>query len=521
VVLFRPYDLHIDSRAKKIALSLARLGYRVTVLALAKDGVARIARLGPVHVELVPVEFRVRDANARHRNARRAWRPKVAPVGEEVAARRLRAKVRQRELLAQHSRADEGLSGAVKIPVAACFAVRRSAVSANQRLLTGRVKLQNAVNRQLRRGWRLYDAQVKKVRLGSSWRRWLPEVYDYEIAFSGRLAALEPDIIHVHDPKVLGVVSGVAQRLRARRRDVKVVYDARENFAGLPEKEWGSPRYHQTIVSLEEDHIRQVDRVITVSEPIAEVLQRRFALLKRPGVVLNVPVGVSRQLVPGTTVREVVNIERDVPLVVYAGGLSHARGADVLVRAIGMLPGVHLAIVTVPYPHPMAPGLLELAEHVGAKGRVHVLPPVETAELIPFLASATIGVHPMPGGSPNHEMALPNKLFEYLHAGLPLVVSDAGEIARFVMSNRVGESFRSGDHGDLARALTTVLASQDRYIEPERRRELVRRYSMQGQEEELRSIYAELAPPPVHTDPAWDFPALDLELDPLPEPGAF
>jgi glycosyltransferase involved in cell wall biosynthesis len=126
----------------------------------------------------------------------------------------------------------------------------------------------------------------------------------------------------------------------------------------------------------------------------------------------------------------------------------------------------------------------------------------------------------MPGGSPNHEMALPNKLFEYLHAGLPLVVSDAGEIARFVMSNRVGESVRSGDHADRARTLTTVLANHDRYVEPVRRRELVRRYSMQGQEEELRSIYAEMAPPPGHTEPVWDFPALDLELGPLPEYGS-
>ena len=520
VVLFRPYDLHVDSRAKKIALSLARIGYRVTVLALAKDGKAPIGTLGPVHVELVPVAFRVRDANARRRNARRTWRPRIAPVAEEVTARRLRAKVRRRELLAQQVHASERLPDTFRMPVTAWFAGWRSADLANQQLLTGRVKLQSAVNRQMRRGWRLYDVQIKKVRLGSSWRRWLPEVYDYELAFSGRLAELEPDVIHVHDPKVLGIVTGVAQRLRSRGLDVKVVYDARENFAGLPEKEWGSPRYHQTIVSLEADHIRQVNRVMTVSEPIAEDLQRRFRLPERPGVVLNLPVGLSKQPVLMTTVREAVSIDRDIPLVVYSGGLSHARGADVLVRAMALLPDVHLAMVTVPYPHPMTPGLLGLAEQIGAHGRVHVLPPVETTELIPFLASATVGVHPMPGGSPNHEMAVPNKLFEYLHAGLPLVVSDAMEMARFVRSNGVGESFRSGDHRDLARALTTVLAHRDRYVEPERRHELVRRYSWQCQEGELRSIYAAVAPPPVHLDPAWDFPALDLELHPLPEPGA-
>jgi glycosyltransferase involved in cell wall biosynthesis len=519
VVLFRPYDLQVDSRAKKIAQSLARLGYRVTVLALAKDGAARVARLGPVHVELVPVAFRVRDANAQRRNVRRAWRPKVAPVADEITARRLRARVRRRELLAQRIRAGDRVPGALTLLVAAWFAGRRSAVSGSQRLLTGRLKLQNAVNHQIRRGWRLYDTQVKKVRLGSSWRRWLPEVYDYEIAFSGRLAELEPDIIHVHDPKVLGVVTNVAQRLRSRGREVKVVYDARENFAGLPEKEWGSPRYHETIVSLEADHIRQVDRVVTVSDPIAEELQRRFCLSKRPGVVLNVPVWRSQQFVPRTTVREAAHLDRDVPLVVYSGGLSHARGADVLVRAMGLLPGAHLAMVTVPYPHPMTPGLLAAAEQVGAQGRVHVLPPVETAELIPFLAAATVAVHPMPGGSPNHDMALPNKLFEYLHAGLPLVVSDAKEIARFVSSNRVGESFRSGDHEDLARALSAVLANRDRYIEPKQRRELVRRYSWQGQEAELSSIYADVAPPLVQTDPTCDFPALDLKLDTVPEAG--
>lgn len=75
------------------------------------------------------------------------------------------------------------------------------------------------------------------------------------------------------------------------------------------------------------------------------------------------------------------------------------------------------------------------------------MPPDEVVE---FLATADVGVHPLLAGIPNHEMALPNKLFEYVHAGLPIVVTDLRELGSFVRKHGLGEAFRSGDPADMA-----------------------------------------------------------------------
>lgn len=537
VVLFRPYDVTVDTRAKKIALSLSRLGYRVTLLATAKDGVASVGRLGDdVTVELRPVAYRVRDANARRRNALRTWQPPLAPKPEQVTARKLRLDVQRREVKAAREAALARTPEQLRPVVGTLFRAREAALVARRKGVSARVRLQRLSAGQWRQGWRAYDHLVKKVRFGSSWHAWLTDVYDWDLTFGPRLVELAPDVLHVHDPKVLGVVVGAAARLREAGRQVRVVYDARENFAGLPEREWGSPRYHQAIVGLEASFIHAADRVLTVSEPIADTLQERYDLPRRPSVVLNLPVDhrpappepgdpvpPERDVAAAhTDVRRELGLPADVPLLVYSGGLSHARGADVLVEALGRLDGVHLVMVTVPHPHPMTPGLMELAERHGAGGRLHVLPPVGQRELIGFLATATVGVHPMPGGSPNHEMALPNKLFEYLHAGLPLVVSDAAEISRFVRDHGIGEVFRTGDAASFADAVAKVLVDPSAYRLGSERAELVRQFSWQGQEPVLGEIYGQLATPPGGLrSPGWEFPDLAVRAPELPadQPG--
>jgi glycosyltransferase involved in cell wall biosynthesis len=150
--------------------------------------------------------------------------------------------------------------------------------------------------------------------------------------------------------------------------------------------------------------------------------------------------------------------------------------------------------------------------------------PVGQDDLIDYLASADVALHPLPGGTPNHDQALPNKLFEYLHAGLPLVVSDAVLMADFVRSNGLGEVFRTDDAADLARAVNRVLDGGGATAS---RAELTARYCWQQQEPTLVSLYHSLIPVPVVHDPGPPsprFPDLDVTeasptLDETDDPG--
>ena len=67
---------------------------------------------------------------------------------------------------------------------------------------------------------------------------------------------------------------------------------------------------------------------------------------------------------------------------------------------------------------------------------------------------------------PNHRLAMPNKLFQAVAAGVPVVATDVGELATLVRGYRLGTLYRPGDPASLATAVHELLASYDRYAQP-------------------------------------------------------
>jgi len=517
VVLFRANAIEADSRAKKFSLTLARLGYEVHVLS-AEEAVPGSAApgdrwLGPVRVHSVIMTHARRDVHKLLLGARRRRQLRVidwTPVDEYVTRiaelkRRSRATRRRADALRSPDPDAPGRPPLWRVRWLG-FRLLHSGAKALLVARRARWRAQWLVNVGYRQAWREWDARRHATAFLATTRGTLPEVDDYAASFSKVLDRLEPDVVHAHHPLVLGTAVRAARRRRAAGHDCAVLYDARENFAGIPPEEQGNLRRHAVLVREEARYVREAAAVVTVSEPIADVLQERYALPVRPSVILNVPVAVTpeaegRVAARRPTVREAAGLGPSTRLLVYSGAVSAARGIDTLIDAMALLPDVHLALVTVPYPHPRVPQLLARAAALGAADRIHPLPPVGQDELLYHLSGADVAVHPMPGGSPNHDQALPNKLFEYLHAGLPLVVADAKLMAEFVRTNGVGEVFRSGDAQGLADAVRRVLDPDYPRVP---RAELAARCSWQAQEVAIAALYARFAPlpGPLRTDPA-------------------
>jgi hypothetical protein len=156
---------------------------------------------------------------------------------------------------------------------------------------------------------------------------------------------------------------------------------------------------------------------------IAVELMKRHRLPELPSVVFNAPAASDGTVVGGTDVRAACGVGDDVPLLVYSGGVTPARGIDVVVKALALLPDVHLAVVCVPGVRTKpVEKLVATALALGVRDRMHLLDPVGPEQVTTSGAPPT-SVHPLPGGIPNHHGAA--NVFEYLQAGLPLVVSDA------------------------------------------------------------------------------------------------
>ena len=157
-------------------------------------------------------------------------------------------------------------------------------------------------------------------------------------------------------------------------------------------------------------------------------------------------------------------MDEATPLLAYSGGLKRVRGVDVAISALTHLPGVHLAVVCIPHARtPLVGELRAQAKDQAVADRVHFADPVPSDDVVSFLRSADVGLQPMLGGIINHELALPNKLFEYLHAGLPMVVTDLQELGRFVREHGLGETFSSGNPVDMAASIQKVLANPQPY----------------------------------------------------------
>jgi glycosyltransferase involved in cell wall biosynthesis len=180
-------------------------------------------------------------------------------------------------------------------------------------------------------------------------------------------------------------------------------------------------------------------------------------------------------------------------LAVYSGVLHANRNLVPLVEAFKTLDDVHLAVVCVPSAHhPQAALLADKAEALGVGDRVHLVDPVAPEQVVTLLTEATVGVIPIEEGLANHEMALPNKLFDYIWAGLPVAVSRAKSMARLVEDAGLGVTFDPRDPAAGAAAIRRLLADLPAFRAAVRDPALRARFGWEAQAAKLATLYASL-----------------------------
>jgi glycosyltransferase involved in cell wall biosynthesis len=321
------------------------------------------------------------------------------------------------------------------------------------------------------------------------WRRALPQTLDRDFVLGPMLDRLRPDLIHVHDVFLLGVAVRAAQRAATSGRVVRVIYDAHEYLPGLAVVD---PRVVAAYCDLESEFIHAADRVITVSEPLAEHLQHDHGLRRRPDVVLNAPIDPPAGA-EVTDVRELLGLEPEAPILVYVGGLNRARGVATAVEGLAGLLDAHLLVVA--HEGLITRELRARAVKLGVADRFHVLPYVEPGLVPDYIRTATLGLSPLLR-SGNHDVALTNKFCEYVAAGLPIVTSDTPVQARLVRELGLGTVHRANDVPDFVRAVEEALADHDRLSDRIRGDEKLRhRFSWAGQAEVVRDVYTDVLGP--------------------------
>ncbi len=259
-----------------------------------------------------------------------------------------------------------------------------------------------------------------------------------------------PDVIHAHDAAMLLPALG-ARRLGGAR----IVYDSHELATSVPyrERTWA-----MFVAGIERIGVPRSAAVITVSDGIAARMRSLYGLRTLPVVLRNVSSLVRTGADAG--LRRRLGLAADTPLVLHQGAAAMSRGCDTLVRAMAEVDDDAHLVFLGDADDSYDVHLRALVDELGVASRVHFTPSVALSELLDHTAEADVGVTLLQDSCENHRLALPNKLFEYIAAGLPVIGADLPEVSALIAERGIGWTADPEDPVALAAVIRAALQSR-------------------------------------------------------------
>ncbi len=296
-----------------------------------------------------------------------------------------------------------------------------------------------------------------------------------------------PELVHANDWNTMW--TGLAIKLGFGAR---LVYDSHELW---PDRN-GRWEWRPWLLAGEALFMRAADEVITSSPGYADTLARRYRV-SRPLVVRNIPEHRHEGSAAGDPApqRRAAALSRSrtagppsPPRVVYVGGLMPGRGLEQMIDSLALLPLVHLYAIG-PGAHRYRMDLLLRARAAGVEKRVVLRAPVAPGEVPDVLVGAAAGLCLIQPICRSYELSLPNKLFEYAAAGVPVLASDAPVIAQVVRAHGLGQVVATDRPSAIARSLERLLAPEGWRLASERASAFAAGNDWQGEADALAGVY--------------------------------
>jgi glycosyltransferase involved in cell wall biosynthesis len=235
----------------------------------------------------------------------------------------------------------------------------------------------------------------------------------------------KPEVIHAHDLETLELACTIKNELK-----IPIVYDSHEIAS---ERNHHSPAQKNRAGIKEAKLIPNADVVIMVSDGCAEFTSAKYGIAL-PTVIMNTP-----DFDPTKTqvrdLRKELNIPTGNLVLVHQGSLQKNRGVEQSIDAVRDIANITYVIIGYGQHRPF---LEEYVVSSGLSEKVKFFGPVPANQLIEWTASADIGICTIVGKTKSYLYAMPNKLFEYTMAGLPVIASNYPDMGKFVTENKMG-----------------------------------------------------------------------------------
>lgn len=308
--------------------------------------------------------------------------------------------------------------------------------------------------------WTIAGAPVHLVGRRWLWRdsgtiKWLVMWRFALLGWAHRSADAAPpaDVYHGHDP------AGVAAAVRAARRNGgRAIYDSHEIFLESGTNSTRRVWARRLFARVERRWAAATVALVTVNDALERELRARLRV-KRVVVVHNCPPRWTPPAERPDLIREACGIAPDQAIALYHGAFSAHRGLEAMAEAL-LEPGLERVHAVYLGYGGMRARLDALANDPRFGGRVHVIDAVPPDDLVPWVASADVDVMALEPSTLNHYLSTPNKLFESLAAGTPVVASDFPELRRVVIDDPdgpLGELCDPADPASIAGAIRAVV----------------------------------------------------------------
>ncbi len=245
--------------------------------------------------------------------------------------------------------------------------------------------------------------------------------------------------------------------LISKIKRIPLVYDSHEYFTEVPEL-IHRPMVQKTWKLIERSIFPRLKEVITVNDSIADLFQNDYGI--RPVVVRNIP--PFKKLTRDKT-RSELGLPTDKKILIMQGaGINVHRGSEELIEA---MPLVNEAVLLIIGGGDVIDFIKKRVIELNISERVIFKPRMPYDQLIQYTANADLGLTLDKDNNLNYRFSLPNKLFDYIQAGIPVMATHLPEIAKIIDTYQVGCYMPDHIPEHMANKINEVLADQQQMDE--------------------------------------------------------
>jgi glycosyltransferase involved in cell wall biosynthesis len=238
-----------------------------------------------------------------------------------------------------------------------------------------------------------------------------PSFIDFEEELKELAIIDDYDIYVAHDLPALPIAVEAS-----KIKSAKLVYDAHEFFTGQIALQGKRKKFFE---SLERKLIYDVDLMFTVNEDIANLFKKSYGL-NNIKILYN---SIEKRAISQINLHKKLNINENKKIVLYQGGFLEDRNLEKLVKSAKYLAD-NIVLVMLGYSF-----LEEKLKNIAncdkiLNKKIYFLDRVPQKDLLNYTAGADFGVIPYPAVDLNTKYCTPNKMFEFLMAGIPIIAND-------------------------------------------------------------------------------------------------